>query len=151
MRGFYRIRMMHSVAPGRGSLSVAVQFLLTYCVQLIIPLFAIRRANMALTAEQKAFFEENGYLAYDKRILSDEEIAALRQRSEEIVYGRMNHVPPRYIQLEAAFRDDNGNTSDRLDQVRKMTHLCYFDPVFESVAKKPEIVDVIEELIGPNI
>jgi ectoine hydroxylase-related dioxygenase (phytanoyl-CoA dioxygenase family) len=106
---------------------------------------------MALTAEQKAFFKENGYLAYDKRILSDEEIAALRARSEDIVYGRMNHVPPRYVQLEAAFRENNGTTADPLDQVRKMTHLCYFDPLFESVAKKPEIVDVIEELIGPNI
>lgn len=106
---------------------------------------------MTLTAEQKAFFEENGYLAYDKRVLTDEEIEALRQRSEEIVYGRVNHVPPRFVQLEAAFSNGQNSDTDRLDQVRKMTHLCYFDSLFESIARKPEIVDVIEDLIGPNI
>jgi hypothetical protein len=92
---------------------------------------------MTLTAEQKAFFEENGYLAYDKRILSDAEIETLRQRSEEIVYGRMDHVPPRFVQLEAAFSNGQNGAADRLDQVRKMTHLCYFDSLFESIAKKP--------------
>ena len=32
-----------------------------------------------------------------------------------------------------------------------MTHLCYFDPLFEAVARKAAIVDVIEDLLGPNI
>lgn len=104
---------------------------------------------MSLTAEQKAFYQEQGYLPYT-RVLSDEEVAALRQRSEDIVYGRMDHIPPRYIQLEAAFRDSNGG-GDRLDHVRKMTHLCYFDDLFEQVARKAAILDVIEELMGPNI
>ena len=65
---------------------------------------------MALTAEQKAFFQEHGYLKYDKRVLTDQEIETLRQRSEDIVYGRLNHVPPRYMQIEAKFRnsDDPG-------------------------------------------
>jgi phytanoyl-CoA hydroxylase len=106
---------------------------------------------MSLTAEQKAFFAEHGYLAYDKRVLSDEEITALRQRSEEIAYGRMEHVPNRFIQLEAAFRNGQESNGDPLDRVRKMTHLSYFDPVFEAVARKPEIVDVVEQLVGPNI
>ena len=104
---------------------------------------------MALTAEQKTHFEENGYLPYG-RVLSDDELEALRRRSEEIVRGEAPHVPEEYVQLEVAFR--NGETEvDRLDQVRKMTHLCYFDPLFEAVARKEEIVDVIEELLGPDI
>ena len=105
---------------------------------------------MTLTADQQAFFQENGYLPY-KRVLSDAELGALRQRSEDIVEGRMTHVPPRYIQLEAAFRDKEDPEVSRLDRVRKMTHLCYFDDLFRKVAYKPEIVDVIEDLIGPNI
>lgn len=104
---------------------------------------------MSLTAEQKAFFHEKGYLPYT-RVLSDEEITALRQRSEDIVYGRMDHIPSRYVQLEAAFRNGDSD-DDRLDQVRKMTHLCYFDDLFEQVARKAEIVDVVEKLMGPNI
>ena len=104
---------------------------------------------MALTPEQKTHFEENGYLPYG-RVLSDDELEALRRRSEEIVRGEAPHVPAEYVQLEHAFR--NGETEvDRLDQVRKMTHLCYFDPLFEAMARKAEIVDVIEELLGPDI
>ena len=99
---------------------------------------------MALTTDQKAFFEKYGYLPYTQ-VLSDNELEALRQRSEDIAEGRTTHVPSRYIQLEAAFRDD---ATPRIDTVRKMTQLCYFDDLFQAVAKKPEIVDAIEDLLG---
>ena len=105
---------------------------------------------MVLTAEQVGFFRENGYLPYG-RVLSETELEALRQRSAAIARGQVDHVPPRYIQLEAAFRQSGDEETDRLDQVRKMTHLCYFDPLFAAVAHKEEIVDVIEGLMGPNI
>ena len=105
---------------------------------------------MALTTGQKTFFQENGYLPYE-RVLSDQEVGALRHRSEDIAYGRVNHVPLRYVQLEAAFRDKDDASADRLDHVRKMTHLCYFDDLFEAAARKAHIVDVIEDLLGPNI
>jgi len=106
---------------------------------------------MALTNEQKAFYREKGYLKYDKRILSDEEIGALRQRSEDIVYGRRKHLPPRFIQFEAKFRANDDPSVDLLDKVRKMTQLSYYDDRFAAAAKKSAIVDVIEDLIGPNI
>ena len=83
---------------------------------------------MALTIDQKAFFEKYGYLPYTQ-VLSDNELEALRQRSEDIAEGRTTHVPSRYIQLEAAFRDD---ATPRIDTVRKMTQLCYFDDLFPS-------------------
>lgn len=104
---------------------------------------------MALSAEQRHLFAQNGYLPFGQ-VLTGEELAVLRQRSEDIACGRVEHVPPRYIQLESAFRDGDAQT-DRLDQVRKMTHLCYFDELFEAVARKAEILDAIEELLGPNI
>ncbi len=106
---------------------------------------------MALTAEQKQFFDENGYLRYG-RVLSDEEVQALRQRSEEIAAGRLTHVPPNYIQFEAEFRDGKKTVEPRIDMIRKMVYLCYHDDLFEAVAKKAAIVDAIEELMGtPNI
>ena len=105
---------------------------------------------MPLTQKQKSHFEDRGYLPY-RRVLSDDQLQALRRRSEEIARGQVDHVPERYVQLEAAFREDEAAAVDRLDQVRKMTHLCYFDPLFEAVARNPAIVDVIEELLGPNI
>lgn len=105
---------------------------------------------MTLTVEQKEFFWENGYLPYH-RILSAEELDALQRRSEDIISGKVRHVPPRYIQFEEQFRDGLPDDVAPLDAVRKMTQLCYFDDEFERTARKPEIVDVIEELLGPNI
>ena len=57
---------------------------------------------MALSRAQKRHFAECGYLPYG-RVLSAE-IEELRQRSEDIAKGDMDHFPSRYIQLEAAFR-----------------------------------------------
>ena len=105
---------------------------------------------MTLTVEQKEFFRENGYLPYHC-VLSAEELEALRRRSEDIISGKVRHVPPRYIQFEEQFRDGLPDDVEPLDAVRKMTQLCYFDDEFERTARKPEIVDVIEELLGPNI
>ena len=105
---------------------------------------------MTLTAEQKTCFAENGYLPYD-RVLTDEELDALRRRSEDIAEGHLTHLPQQYIQLEAAFRDAKDDDSPRLDTVRKMTHLCYYDDIFKPIAQKAAIVDVIEDLLGPNI
>jgi phytanoyl-CoA hydroxylase len=106
---------------------------------------------MALTNQQKAFYRENDYLKYDKRILSDAEVNALRQRTEDIVNGHLSHIPPRFIQLEAKFRGNTDPTVDPLDTVRKMTQLCYFDDLFATVPQKSAIVDVVEDLVGPNI
>ncbi len=65
---------------------------------------------MTLMADQKAFFQKYGYLPY-KRMLSDEELEVLCQRSEDIAEGRLTHLPPRYIQLEAAFQDGKDTTT----------------------------------------
>ena len=54
--------------------------------------------------------------------------------------GRLTHVPPRFIQQEKAFREGTDTTTPRLDTVRKMMRLCYFDELFEATAKKPEII-----------
>ncbi len=105
---------------------------------------------MSLTADQKQFFDDNGYLPYG-RVLSDEEIQALRQRSEDIAAGRLTHVPSRYIQFEDQFRDGKKTTDPRIDMIRKMVYLCYHDDLFEAAAKNPAIVDVIEILLGPDI
>ncbi|MDP6505686.1 MAG: phytanoyl-CoA dioxygenase family protein, partial [Planctomycetota bacterium] len=105
---------------------------------------------MALTSEQKEFFEANGYLRYEK-VLTDQELELLRNRIEAIIAGKLTHVPDRFIQLEADFKDEGIGDTPRLDAVRKVTHLTYFDDMFEETCRKPEIVDVIEDLIGPNL
>ena len=100
----------------------------------------------ALSDEQLLFFRNNGYLPYG-RVLSDEALATLRARSEDIAEGRSTHVPQRYIQFEASFQNGVPQGTSRLDAVRKMTQLAYFDDAFERAVKTEAIVDVIEDLL----
>ncbi len=105
---------------------------------------------MSLTAEQKQSFDENGYLHYGQ-VLSLDEVELLRQRCEDIAERRETHLPDPYIQMEPEFRENPDTDVPRLDTIRKMTRLAYHDELFESVARKTEIVDVVEQLLGPNI
>jgi ectoine hydroxylase-related dioxygenase (phytanoyl-CoA dioxygenase family) len=117
----------------------------------------------ALSAEQSAFFKRQGYLKYDDHpIIGDDLLHALRQRSEDIAERRLTHVPERYIQFEAPFRSAEQEAggvqlvlpegTSRLDGIRKMTQLAYYDEVFEAVCKAPAILDVVEDLLGtPDI
>ena len=105
---------------------------------------------MALTEEQKAQFWEEGFLRYG-RVLTDEEVAALKQRSEEIATGKAPHVPERWIQVEPAIQKGEKTADSRLNSIRKMTHLSYFDDLFHAAAMNPRVVDVIEDLLGPDL
>ncbi len=111
-----------------------------------------------LTPQQFDFYSSQGYLPYDTPIITDELLNALRQRSEDIAERRLTHVPERYIQFEAQFRAGQAagtGTRDaelprgtpRLDAIRKMTQLAYFDDVFEAVCRTPAILDVVEDLL----
>ena len=63
---------------------------------------------MVLDVGEKEFFAEHGYLRYG-RVLSDEEVSVLKARSEDIVDGRLSHMPVRYVQSEKQFRDGAGD------------------------------------------
>ena len=103
-----------------------------------------------MDSKQLKFFSDNGYLKFG-RVLSDEDVEKLKTRCEEIAEGRNNSLPSEFIQLEQAFRENDNPDSPRLDTIRKMTHLTSYDKEFEAVAKNSKIVDVIEQLLVPNI
>jgi len=105
---------------------------------------------MALTQEQKEQFWSEGYLAYGN-VLSAAEIAALTQRCEEIATGERTHLPETFIQVEPAITQGKATADSRFNSIRKMTDLAYHDDVYRAVATKPAIVDVIDDLIGPDI
>ena len=133
-----------------------------------MPTATAPRALKALSPAQLEFFHDNGYLPYG-RVLSDEQLAGLRGRTDDIAEGRAAHVPPRYVQFESGFQAPEENSSmqrgarpladgdgeagtPRLDAVRKLQMICYFDELFEATAKSAPIVDVIEDLMAsPDI
>jgi phytanoyl-CoA hydroxylase len=106
---------------------------------------------MALTRSQKAFWTRFGYLAYDEPLLSPEELRALAQRLEEIASGKLNHVPEEHFRFEQAAGNGAGQGLSRYDRVRNIAFLHKYDDLVLSIVKKPKILDVVEDLLGPNI
>jgi len=88
-------------------------------------------------------YERDGCLVVDP-LLSTETIQRLRQRTGEIVEGQ-TRFPVESIELEP------GAMSASLSTVRKLNDCALYDDVFRAHADHPDILDIVESLIGPDI
>ncbi len=105
---------------------------------------------MALTTEQKQRFKEDGYLVI-RNMLTPEEAAALKWRADQIASGEMKHVPEQWIQVEPAIQRGEAEPESRVESIRKLWNLVPYDGVMRAHATNPKIVDVIVDLIGPDV
>lgn len=106
---------------------------------------------MTLTEQQQTFWTRNGYLAYDEPLLSAEEVQALAQRTEDIGCGRLNHVPAEMIGFEKGIATEGLEGQARYDAVRLINFLHRYDDLVLAICQKPAILDVVEDMLGPNI
>jgi phytanoyl-CoA hydroxylase len=106
---------------------------------------------LVLTEDQRRSWLRSGFLAYDEPLLSSDEIQALAQRTEDIATGRLDHVPSEMIGFEKGIPVDGLHGQARFDAVRIIRFLHRYDDLVLSVCKKPQILDVVEDLLGPNI
>jgi ectoine hydroxylase-related dioxygenase (phytanoyl-CoA dioxygenase family) len=94
-------------------------------------------------AEQKAYYEDQGYLVFPE-VLSAEELAALRGALAEVL------VEAEGLQTSnekfSVTRTDDGGWSPRRIYNPTAQHPAFYDLVFHS-----KILDTVENLIGPNI
>jgi ectoine hydroxylase-related dioxygenase (phytanoyl-CoA dioxygenase family) len=103
----------------------------------------VRPASELGLAEQKAYYEDQGYLVFPE-LLTAEELAALRQALAEVLVEAQG--------LEATnekfsiTRTESGGWSPRRIFNPTAQHQAFYDLVFH-----PKILDAVENLIGPNI
>ena len=105
---------------------------------------------MALTAKQKKHFDENGYLVV-RNLLTQEEVGALKDRADLIASGEAAHVPEQWIQVEPSIRKGEIQAESKVESVRKLWRLVAYDDVMRAHATHPKVVDVIVDLLGPDI
>lgn len=102
---------------------------------------------MKLTREQADFFGENGYLSYGK-ILADDAIDLL-QREYDAEFER--------AEAQESYRNLSANVADsdvQADAQTKMLQIINMGDRnihFRKLAYNPDILDVVQDLIGPNI
>ncbi len=103
---------------------------------------------MFLSVSQKMQYERDGFLLIEN-LLTEAEIEPLRVRAEEIGLGRLTHVPREWMREESAIPDQAGAPS-RLDRLRKLEFLAWYDELYLRLAKERRIVNVVEALLGTS-
>jgi phytanoyl-CoA hydroxylase len=105
---------------------------------------------LKLSPEQIGRFHSDGFLVVEQ-ILSDEEIDVLSGRAEWVASGQAAHVPRARLQVEPAVVQGERGAQTYADSLRKMSHMAFYDGVFETHARNPKVLDVIESILGPDI
>ncbi len=104
---------------------------------------------MGLSEEQVTTFWRDGFVIVTN-VLTPEEVAALKQRTEEIIRGDVP-FPAQYLQIEPELEGELGAKIDPVFRVRKLWNLTRYDPVFQEYARHPKIVEAAVDLLGPDI
>ena len=106
-------------------------------------------ARLALSQEDIDFFCANGYLPLGK-MLEDEEIELLRgEYDREFELGRAGKREFRNIAIDDT--DDLEKKNRAKKQMLQIMQMCERNIHFRKLLFKDTILDVVEDLIGPNI
>src|SRR5262249_53838525 len=110
------------------------------------------RTTMGLSAQQLAFWDANGYLPYDDGpLLTEDEREAVGRRAEEVGRGRFPDLPEEVYSVEGAVRRGEINPADPYERYRVVRFLHKYDDLIRSICRSSRILDVVEDLLGPDI
>ena len=106
-----------------------------------------------LTEAQVQQFEAEGYLALGQ-VASDEQLAELRQRLDDLTLGSLHNERIQY-QIEPALREKLGASKGYgyvgpSPHYRKLTQLDQ-DPLFREYFCHPTFLSLLEQLLGPDV
>lgn len=107
-------------------------------------------------AQRKRFFNDNGYLMLP-RVLDARQLAELRAMVDGVLDGTVKPQRPNFagslddfdIQWEPDKRNDL--SLPRRERVRVVFHMTHTHEFFWRHAMRPEIVDVVGDLLGPDL
>lgn len=100
-------------------------------------------ASVQTAAEQKAFYDEQGYLVFPQ-LLDPDELATLRAAFAEVVANVSAQTEPDENILRVP--DDEGT-----QHLVRILHAHTYHQAFHDLLFNPKILDILENLIGPNI
>ena len=108
---------------------------------------------MMSLAEQKAYFEEEGYLVVDG-LLSEDELAACREEIERLhqLSAELESAgDPASSQFQREPYAKGANRPDGLPVLRKIENTREFSPYFRDLSVHPRLLRVLGELLGPDL
>ncbi|NQU38613.1 MAG: phytanoyl-CoA dioxygenase family protein [Lentisphaerae bacterium] len=104
-----------------------------------------------LTPEQLAFFNDNGYVLL-RGFFSEQEMQAMKELRDRATArageaGGSFHDGPAHYDVEPLASDPTGKTMG----LRKIQEAYQVEPAFREVMAQDKLLDIVEDLIGPNI
>ena len=95
-------------------------------------------------------------LCFFEPLLTPEEVQALAQRSEDITTGVLNTLPIENFSFERRLKEQGINPDDltgedRYNAVRLIRYLHQHDDLVRAICQKAAILDVLQDLLGPNL
>ncbi|KAH1015172.1 phytanoyl-CoA dioxygenase, peroxisomal [Dendroctonus ponderosae] len=99
----------------------------------------------SLTPEQKQFYEDNGYIVVRNNV-DPEVLDNCMKRFIDICKGSTDHQVF-MVMKDPSLKHSNAKGEHLIDKLQDFA----FDPVFWSYASDVNVVNVVEEIIGPNI
>jgi phytanoyl-CoA hydroxylase len=105
---------------------------------------------MSLTASQIEQYRRDGYLVFPE-LLSRGEVASLLSSLEELVLERVPRPEGVRMQIEPAIQRGEAAAPSPLDALRKVEGLVEHVDAFAKLAADPRVLDVMQDLVGPDI
>ncbi len=106
---------------------------------------------MALDPAMKQSYDDNGFLVVE-RVFTDAELAPLRNRTDEIVRDPSTATKGVRVGRESETQQPKlGEKPPAVDPIRKFEGTVRFDPIFQSFARSPKLLELVRGLIGPRI
>jgi len=102
-----------------------------------------------LTDEQKAFFNENGYVLI-KGLFSKEKIKKYEQRLIDVCNGDVPPAKNMLVMKDIMIAKGKVQTDNQVEKIQKIQDI-QDDEVFLELLKEPEVLDVVENFTGKNI
>lgn len=103
----------------------------------------------AFTSEQLAAYERDGFIVVEDLVTANE-VAALRERVREYTHGG-RRTDALMVQVEPRVQRGELKVDHPGDGIRKIDGLVQNDDLFHGLAAHPNILGVIEQIVGPDI
>jgi ectoine hydroxylase-related dioxygenase (phytanoyl-CoA dioxygenase family) len=103
--------------------------------------------------EQKAFFEDQGYLIVE-HVLSDRELSVCREEIDclhQVAADLEAKGDPAYGHFQREPYANQANRNDGLPVLRKIENTRNFSDVFRKLAAHPKLVQAVHRLVGPDL
>jgi phytanoyl-CoA hydroxylase len=105
---------------------------------------------MVLTPGQIEQYQRDGYLVFEE-LLRPAEVAALLACLEDLVLERVPRPEAVRMQIEPAVQRGEASASSPLAALRKVEGLVENVEAFAALARDPRLLDVMRDLVGPDI